>query len=109
MLTFPDFNPIAFSLGPLQVHWYGLMYLLAFLMAWLLAHSCAKHYQLTWTSEQISDLIFFGALGVILGGRIGYMVFYGTTQLLANPLSLFKVWEGGMSFHGGALGVAVAF
>ena len=108
MLTFPDFNPIAFSLGPLQVHWYGLMYLLAFLMAWLLAHWRAKHYQLTWTSEQISDLIFFGALGVILGGRIGYMVFYGTTQLLANPLSLFKVWEGGMSFHGGVLGVAVA-
>ena len=108
MLTFPDLNPIAFSLGPLQVHWYGLMYLLAFLMAWLLAHWRTKHYQLAWTSEQISDLIFYGALGVIFGGRLGYMLFYGTPQLIADPLSLFKVWQGGMSFHGGVIGVAVA-
>ncbi|OGV47321.1 MAG: prolipoprotein diacylglyceryl transferase [Legionellales bacterium RIFCSPHIGHO2_12_FULL_42_9] len=108
MLTFPNFDPVAFSLGPLQVHWYGLMYLLAFLMAWLLAHWRTTHYQLTFTSEQISDLIFYGALGVILGGRIGYMLFYGTSQLLANPLILFKVWQGGMSFHGGVLGVGTA-
>ena len=108
MLTFPNLDPVAFSLGPLQVHWYGLMYLLAFLMAWLLAHWRTKHYQLAWTFEQISDLIFYGALGVILGGRIGYMLFYGTSQLLANPLSVFKVWQGGMSFHGGVLGVAAA-
>lgn len=108
MLTFHNIDPVAFSLGPLQVHWYGLMYLLAFLMAWLLAHWRTKHYHLAFTSEQISDLIFYGAMGVILGGRIGYMLFYGSSQLLANPLSLFKVWQGGMSFHGGVLGVGAA-
>ena len=108
MIPFPQIDPIALSLGPVKVHWYGLMYLLAFLMAWLLAHWRTKHYQLAFTSEQISDLIFYGALGVILGGRIGYMLFYGTGQLLANPLSLFKVWQGGMSFHGGVLGVGAA-
>ncbi|KTC98623.1 prolipoprotein diacylglyceryl transferase [Legionella erythra] len=108
MLTFPAINPVAFSIGPVQVHWYGLMYLLGFVMAWLLAHWRARHYQLDWSSEQISDLIFYAAIGVILGGRLGYMLFYGTQQLLANPLSLFKLWEGGMSFHGGLLGVMLA-
>lgn len=108
MLTFPLIDPVAFSLGPLKVHWYGLMYLFGFVAAWLLARWRVKHYQLDWTNEQVSDLIFYAALGVILGGRIGYMVFYGTEHLLANPLSLFKLWEGGMSFHGGLLGVAIA-
>lgn len=108
MLAFPAINPVAFSIGPVQVHWYGLMYLLGFVMAWLLAHWRAKHDQLNWSSEQISDLIFYAAIGVILGGRLGYMLFYGTQQLLANPLSLFKLWEGGMSFHGGLLGVMLA-
>lgn len=108
MLAFPHIDPVAFNLGPIKVHWYGLMYLLAFLLAWALAHWRAKHYQLAWTGEQISDLIFYAALGVILGGRIGYMLFYGTEQLLANPLSFFKIWEGGMAFHGGLLGVIVA-
>lgn len=107
MLAFPSINPVAFSIGPLQVHWYGLMYLLGFVMAWLLAQWRARH-DPNWDSEQISDLIFYAAVGVILGGRLGYMLFYGTLQLLANPLSLFKLWEGGMSFHGGLLGVIVA-
>jgi len=108
MLTFPTIDPVAFSLGPLKVHWYGLMYLFGFAAAWLLARWRVKHYQLDWTHDQIGDLIFYAALGVILGGRIGYMLFYGTQQLLANPLSLFKLWEGGMSFHGGLIGVAIA-
>ena len=108
ILVFPYINPTAFSLGPLSVHWYGLMYLLGFLIAWGLAHWRVKHYQLKWTSEQISDLIFYLALGVILGGRIGYMLFYNTPQLLSKPWVLFKLWEGGMSFHGGLLGVAIA-
>ncbi|KTD67466.1 prolipoprotein diacylglyceryl transferase [Legionella santicrucis] len=108
MLTFPYINPIAFSIGPLQVHWYGLMYLLGFVSAWLLAHWRSKHYKLDWTSEQISDLIFYAALGVIIGGRIGYMLFYDFPELVHNPLSLFKIWQGGMSFHGGLLGVVVA-
>lgn len=108
MIHFPAINPVAFSLGPLQVHWYGLMYLLGFLMAWFLAKWRAKHYQLPWTTEQIGDLIFYGALGVILGGRLGYMVFYNPQLLLMEPWSFFKLWQGGMSFHGGLLGVIAA-
>ncbi|RUR02989.1 prolipoprotein diacylglyceryl transferase [Legionella septentrionalis] len=108
MLVFPHIDPVAFSLGPLRVHWYGLMYLLGFISAWLLAHWRVKRYQLNWTSEQIGDLIFFAALGVILGGRLGYMLFYSTAQFLQQPWVLFKIWEGGMSFHGGLLGVALA-
>jgi phosphatidylglycerol---prolipoprotein diacylglyceryl transferase len=108
MLVFPVIDPVAFSIGPLKVHWYGLMYLIAFLSAWALARWRVKHYQLNWTTEEVSDLIFYGALGVIIGGRLGYMLFYNTHQLLISPLSLFKLWEGGMSFHGGLLGVAVA-
>ncbi|MCZ6925782.1 MAG: prolipoprotein diacylglyceryl transferase, partial [Rickettsia endosymbiont of Ixodes persulcatus] len=83
MLIFPLIDPVAFALGPLQVHWYGLMYLFGFFMAWFLANWRVKHYQLNWTEEQISDLIFFAALGVLLGGRLGYMLFYGTAELLA--------------------------
>lgn len=108
MLTFPYINPIAFSLGPLHVHWYGLMYLIGFASAWLLAHWRMKHYKLNWTSEQISDLIFYAALGVIIGGRTGYMLFYSFPELIHDPLSLFKIWQGGMSFHGGLLGVIIA-
>ena len=108
MLVYPQLNPVAFSLGPIQVHWYGLMYLLGFTLAWLLAHWRVKHYQLNWTSEQISDLIFFSALGVIIGGRVGYMLFYNTQQFIKTPWILFKLWEGGMSFHGGLLGVLIA-
>lgn len=108
MLIYPNIDPIAFSIGPLQVHWYGLMYLVGFMLAYGLAHWRVKHYQLHWTHEQISDLIFYAALGVIIGGRLGYMVFYDTQQLLAHPLSVFKIWQGGMSFHGGLLGVLLA-
>lgn len=107
MLTYPNIDPVALSLGPISVHWYGLMYLLAFLFAWGLATYRAKQRQ-GWTSDMVSDLIFFGALGVILGGRIGYVFFYGLDQFLENPLWLFYVWTGGMSFHGGFLGVMVA-
>lgn len=108
MLTFPYIDPVAFSLGPVKVHWYGLMYLIGFVAAWLLAYWRTKHYKLDWTTEQISDLIFYAALGVILGGRIGYMLFYNTQELLHQPWALFKIWEGGMSFHGGLIGVIIA-
>ncbi len=108
MLIYPDINPVAFSLGQLKVHWYGIMYLLAFTSAWLLAQWRVKHYGQDWTYEQVGDLIFFGAMGVILGGRIGYMLFYNTRELISQPLSLLKIWQGGMSFHGGLLGVLVA-
>jgi phosphatidylglycerol:prolipoprotein diacylglycerol transferase len=108
MLNFPYIDPVAFSLGPVKVHWYGLMYLIGFVSAWLLGSWRARHYQLNWTNEQISDLIFYAALGVIAGGRLGYMLFYDTQEFLHHPLLVFKIWEGGMSFHGGLLGVVIA-
>lgn len=107
-LTFPQIDPVAFSIGSIHVHWYGLMYLLGFAMAWGLAQWRAKHYALPWTSEQIGDLIFFAAVGVIIGGRLGYMLFYNTDEWLHHPLLVFKLWEGGMSFHGGLIGVVLA-
>lgn len=108
MFLYPAIDPVAFSLGPVKVHWYGLMYLIGFMGAWLLACWRTKHYQLNWTTEQISDLIFYAAVGVILGGRIGYMLFYNTQELIHQPWALFKIWEGGMSFHGGLIGVVLA-
>lgn len=109
MLTYPQINPVAFSLGSLEVHWYGLAYLVGFLLAWGLAN--LRRHQLGLTQDQISDLLFYSALGVILGGRLGYALFYHFDRVLAEPLWLFKLWEGGMSFHGGFLGVilCVAF
>ena len=104
MFIYPHINPVAFSLGPIKVHWYGIMYLLGFSFAWMLANYRCQKLKLAWTSEQISDLIFYAAIGLILGGRIGYMLFYSWSELIADPLKLFKVWEGGMSFHGGLLG-----
>jgi phosphatidylglycerol:prolipoprotein diacylglycerol transferase len=111
MLTYPQvINPIAFHIGPLPVHWYGLMYLLGFVAAWLLLYRRlhANTYQHTFTTEQLSDIIFYAALGVIIGGRLGYMLFYATSDLFAHPLLLFQTWKGGMSFHGGFLGVVIA-
>ena len=108
MLTFPNIDPVAFSIGPLKVHWYGLMYLIGFLGAWLLACWRAVHYKLNWDKEKIGDLIFYAAFGVIIGGRVGYMLFYNFDELIYQPLSLFKIWQGGMSFHGGLIGVFIA-
>ncbi|MDP3706226.1 MAG: prolipoprotein diacylglyceryl transferase [Legionellaceae bacterium] len=108
MITYPSFDPIAFSIGPIAVHWYGIMYLLGFLMAWGIAQWRVSRYQLLWTSEEIGDLIFYSAVGVIVGGRLGYLLFYDTSQLWTHPLDIFKIWQGGMSFHGGFLGVIVA-
>lgn len=108
MLIYPKIDPVAFSIGPLHVHWYGLMYLLGFIGAYVLAEFRVKRQALNWTTEQISDLIFFAAVGVILGGRLGYMLFYQTALLLDSPWVLFRIWEGGMSFHGGLIGVLLA-
>lgn len=108
MMIYPQIDPVAFKLGAIQVHWYGLMYLLGFVAAWLLANYRMHNPQnpnFILTRTQISDLIFYAALGVIIGGRIGYMIFYSFSELIAHPLSLFKIWGGGMSFHGGLLGV----
>ena len=108
MLTYPHIDPIAVSIGPLQVHWYGLMYLLGFAISWGLGRWRASRPGSGWTAEMVDDLIFYCVIGVVVGGRLGYMLFYGFDQILANPLNLFKVWEGGMSFHGGLLGVFAA-
>ena len=108
MFVYPHPDPIALSLGPLHVRWYGLMYLVGFLSAWWLARRRAGRPESTWQPVQVDDLIFFSAVGVILGGRLGWMLFYGTERILSEPLSVFRVWEGGMSFHGGLLGVLVA-
>ena len=106
MIYLHHIDPIAFSLGPVQVHWYGLMYLLAFFSAWALGRSRIRAGRLPGVDMNgFSDLLFYAMLGVVIGGRVGYMLFYAFDALLANPLILFKVWEGGMSFHGGLLGV----
>ncbi len=106
MLPYPNFDPIALRLGPLAVRWYGLMYLVGFVGGWLLGRSRAKRPDSGWTPAMVDDLITWCVLGVVAGGRVGYMLFYDLGGLLANPLSLFMVWRGGMSFHGGVLGVA---
>jgi len=105
---YPDFNPVAFAIGPLQVRWYGLMYLGGFAIAWLGTRARAKQGRAPISVARVDDLVFYAALGVIIGGRVGYMLFYGFDSLIANPLSIFAVWRGGMSFHGGFLGVLIA-
>jgi phosphatidylglycerol:prolipoprotein diacylglycerol transferase len=108
MLMYPQIDPVAFHLGPLSVHWYGLMYLIGFLTAWGVLSLRLKSGRVSFTAEQLSDILFYSALGIILGGRIGYMVFYAWPELSHNPLTVFQIWKGGMSFHGGLLGVIIA-
>lgn len=108
MLKYPHIDPIAVSIGPVQIHWYGIMYLVGFATAWWLGRRRAMSPRALFSPEQVGDLVFYGALGVVIGGRIGYMLFYNLDHFLANPLNIFKVWQGGMSFHGGLLGVLVA-
>ena len=106
-MIYPTIDPVALSLGPIQIHWYGLMYLLGFSGAWWLGRLRADRFG--WTAVEVEDLLFYGAIGVIVGGRLGYSLFYDLPALIDNPLNLFKVWQGGMSFHGGLLGVVIAF
>lgn len=108
MLQYPQINPIAFQIGPIAVHWYGLMYLLGFAIAWCLAAYRARQPQSGWMIDQVTDLIFYAAIGGVLGGRIGYMVFYDLSGFLHDPLIFFSIWDGGMAFHGGLLGVIAA-
>ncbi len=108
MLIYPEINPVALQLGPVRIHWYGLMYVIGFIAAWWLARRRASARGSTWKPLDVDDLIFFAAIGVIVGGRFGWALVYGFRGLLADPLSVFRVWEGGMSFHGGLAGVLIA-
>jgi phosphatidylglycerol---prolipoprotein diacylglyceryl transferase len=103
----PQIDPVALSLGPIDIHWYGLMYLLGFGAAWWLGRVRAQSTP-GWDPRQIGDMIFYGAIGVVLGGRLGYILFYDLQSYLDAPLNALKLWEGGMSFHGGLIGVLVA-
>lgn len=107
-MDYPAIDPVALQIGPLAIHWYGLMYLFGFTGAWALARLRARRPDWPIQPVQVDDLLFYSALGVIAGGRIGYMLFYQPGQLIGSPLSLFALWDGGMSFHGGLLGVLVA-
>ena len=108
MLVYPGFDPVALELGPLKVRWYGLTYLIAFAVAWWLARRRAAQPGSTWQVTDVDDFLFFAMLGVILGGRIGYVLFYNLPVYLDQPLHVFYVWQGGMSFHGGFAGVVLA-
>ncbi len=108
MIAYPQIDPVVFAFGPVKVHWYGLMYLLAFASAWWLGRRRAHSEDSVVQPQQVDDLIFYGAVGVVLGGRVGSVFFYNFDSFLDNPLYLFKIWEGGMSFHGGFLGVLVS-
>ncbi len=111
MLTHPMPDPVALSLGPVNIHWYGLMYVLAFGMFLLLGRVRMKQPHIAaqgWKPEDLDDLLFYGMLGVIIGGRLGEVFFYQAPRFMADPIAIFKIWEGGMSFHGGFLGVLAA-
>jgi phosphatidylglycerol:prolipoprotein diacylglycerol transferase len=115
MLTYPQFNPVALQIGPFAVHWYGLTYLVAFGLFMLLGLRRLKHEPYAsmtgpqaWASKDVEDILFYGVLGVVVGGRLGYCFFYKPLHYLSHPLEVLQVWLGGMSFHGGLLGVIVA-
>ena len=111
MFMHPQFDPIAIKLGPLAIHWYGITYLVAFgLFLWLASVRARRSpfVDVGWTRRDVEDLLFYGVLGVIIGGRLGYVLFYKPGYYAANPLEIFAVWKGGMAFHGGMLGVIAA-
>ena len=104
---YPEIDPVIVALGPLAVRWYGLAYLAAFTLAWWLGRRRAARPGSGWSAEEVADVIFAGAVGAVLGGRIGYTLFYGFAELVRDPLYLLRVWEGGMSFHGGLIGTLI--
>ncbi len=107
-LDFPQISPIIFSVGPLDIRWYSMAYLVGIIIGWILINRNVKKYDLKLSKEDIEDFVFYITLGIVIGGRLGYVIFYGGSTFWMNPLQIFEVWKGGMSFHGGALGVIVA-
>ncbi|HLT90514.1 MAG TPA: prolipoprotein diacylglyceryl transferase [Woeseiaceae bacterium] len=108
MLPYPDIDPVIFSIGPLKLRWYGLMYVIGFVLGWWLARRRAARPHSPISPAQVDDLVFYAMIGVVVGGRLGYSFIYAWDRLLADPLYVLRIWEGGMSFHGGLLGVIVA-
>ncbi len=108
MIAYPDIDPVVVALGPVKIHWYGMMYLVAFASVWWLGKRRASQPHSIMRPDQIDDLVFYGALGAVLGGRIGSVFFYNLDSFIDDPLYLLKIWQGGMSFHGGFMGVLVA-
>ncbi len=108
MLPFPTINPVAIKLGPIAIHWYGLAYLTGIALGWWLLRRAAMRSGSQWSRDDVADVVFFAAIGAVLGGRIGYALFYNFADYAANPLSILAVWRGGMSFHGGVIGFIVA-
>ena len=108
MLTYPEMNPIAFHIFSWPVYWYGMMYLVGFLAGWGLLSLRIRLLPLGFTQDELSDIVFYAALGAIIGGRFGYVIFYDWRMLFSDPLFVFQTWKGGMSFHGGLLGVVIA-
>lgn len=108
MLTYPTIDPVAVAIGPFEVHWYGLMYLVAFLAGWWLGLWRTRREGGSWQAQEIPDLVFYFALGAIIGGRVGYTLLYNFPAFIDDPLILFRIWQGGMSYHGGMVGVFVA-
>jgi len=104
----PNIDPVAISLGPLKIHWYGIMYVLGFLALWWFASRRARQPGSGWTAEEVGDFLFYGMVGVILGGRIGYVLFYNLGHYLKHPFDVVRIMDGGMSFHGGLAGVLLA-
>lgn len=108
MITYPDIDPVAIDLGILQIRWYGLSYLAGLAIAWWLLNVRARQSDGYWSSEQVADLVFYCAVGLIIGGRLGSVLFYNLPHYLSNPLDIVMIWRGGMSFHGGLIGALVA-
>ncbi|HUG56697.1 MAG TPA: prolipoprotein diacylglyceryl transferase [Candidimonas sp.] len=108
MLQYPKIDPIALQIGPVAIHWYGLMYLIGFALVWFLGRWRINRGETDLTLRNLEDIIFYSVLGVIAGGRLGYVLFYKPAEYLAHPLEVFYLWQGGMSFHGGLIGVIVA-
>ena len=109
MLVHPQFDPVAIHLGPLAIRWYGLTYLIGFGLIWAFGrHAIKTRAHSVWSNADLDDALFYGILGTILGGRLGYVLFYKFGEYFAEPWRIFYVWEGGMSFHGGFLGVIIA-
>ncbi len=108
MIAYPEIDPVVVALGPVKIHWYGMMYLVAFASVWWLGKRRAGQPHSIIRPDQIDDLVFYGALGAVLGGRIGSVFFYNLDSFIDDPLYLLKIWQGGMSFHGGFMGVLIA-